>query len=437
MELNERLEEVYGLGYKVQSFAVANPFCIEMNKASYKLGKQLQAFSFFCGDIQKTAGVLDMSLVNAMVDGSKTVLEEVARYRAQVYERSYNTKIDFDEKSNNRQKYLFMDYMLSNSICYIEKPKYVTKDGIPQQTYDKFLVTKNPAIMGAWMGMSTEEMQIKYGSKVANSVYELSNGEVRFVKCMTSGKGNSISVPRSSFKCDDITTCVPLFMLYAFLKGLEEYYTQGILKFTYLKDNNTIRELFTTTSSAILMDYYKDENYVNMVLGGTDISSNQQGGMALSSKQSRGYIKVPELGLSRYDATGVRALNLARILRVERVSEVDRSFIDVDLDSCVDNFYNCLDYIVAHMPDKLPIVLQQLLGDDGKMPEDTSAVSLLSEIHKFVDMRNVLLSTTFHKALHKYMISNPQLFPYYTGLPCIRSSAGDSSGFNVEEMEGF
>ena len=123
MELNERLEEVYGLGYPVQSFAIANPFCVEMNKASYKLGKQLQAFSFFCGDIQKTAGVLDMSLVNAMVDGSKTVLDEVARYRAQVYEKSYNTKIDFDGKSNNRQKYLFMDYLLSTSICYIEKPK--------------------------------------------------------------------------------------------------------------------------------------------------------------------------------------------------------------------------------------------------------------------------------------------------------------------------
>ena len=437
MEGNQSFEDVYGLGFKIQSFAVANPFIIEMNKACYRLGKQLQAFSLLCNDIQKSAGVLDLAQVNAMVNSSDTVMSEIAKYRAKVYENVYNTAIQFDNSSSDKEKYLFMDYLLTSSICYVEIPKYVTKEGIPQQTYDKFLVTKNPAIMGAWMGMSPDEMQIKYGSKVASSIYELTNGEVRFVKCVTNAKGNSISVPRSSFSCDKITTCVPLFMLYAFMKGLEEFYTEGILKFTYLKDNNTLRELFTTTSSAILMDYYKDQNYVNMVLSGTDIATDKQGGMMLSSKQSRGYVKVPELGLSRYDATGVRALNLARILKVEKVTEVDRSFIDVDLDSCVDNFYNCVDYITVHMPDKLPLVFQQVCGNDAKLPEGASQVVVLDELHKFVDTRNVLLSTTFHKALHKYMVSNPELFPYYTGLPCRKATEESSDNFNVEAMEGF
>ena len=435
--VDETLEKVYGLGFKVQSFAVANQFIIEMNKACYKLGKQLQAFSLLCNDVQRSSGVLDLATVNAIVNPSEVVLSEVAKYRAGVYESIFSTQIQFDKDSKTKEKYLFMDYLMTSSICYVEIPKYVTKDGVAQQTYDKFLVTKNPAIMGAWMGMSPEEMQVKYGNKVASNVYELTNGEIRFVKCVSSAKGNSISVPRSTFKCDKITTCVPLFMLYAFMKGLEEYYTEGILKFTYLKDNNTLRELFTTTSSAILMDYYKDQNYVSMVLNGTDIATTKQGGMMLSSKQSRGYVKVPELGLSRYDATGVRALNLARILRVEKVDEVDRSFIDVDLDSCVDNFYNCLDYILANMPDKLPVVFQQVCGADVTIPPNASAVSIVDELHRFVDMRNVLLSTTFHKALHKYMISNPELFPYYTGLPCRKATSESSDSFNVEVMEGF
>lgn len=437
MAVNEMLEQTYGLGYKVQSFAVANPFIIEMNKACYKLGKQLQSFSLLCSDIQRSSGVLDLALVNAMVNASDTVMSEIAHYRADVYENIYNTKIQFDNDSKTREKYLFMDYLLTSSICYIEIPKYVTKDGVAQQTYDKFLVTKNPAIMGAWMGMSPDEMQIKYGNKIASNIYELTNGEVRFVKCVSSAKGNTISVPRSSFTCDKITTCVPLFMLYAFMKGLEDYYTEGILKFTYLKDNNTLRELFTTTSNAILMDYYKDQNHVSMMLNGTDISTTKQGGMMLSSKQHRGYVKVPELGLSRYDATGVRALNLARILKVEKVTEVDRSYIDVDLESCVDNFYNCLDYITVHMVDKLPLVFEQVCGKDAVLPEGATTVTIVDELHRFVDMRNVLLSTTFQKALHKYMVSNPELFPYYTGLPCRKATVESSDGFNVEAMAGF
>ena len=437
MEVNETLEQTYGLGYKVQSFAVANPFVISMNKACYNLGKQLQAFSLLCSDIQRSSGVLDLAVVNAMVNSSDTVINEIAHYRADVYENTFNTKIEFDKDSKTKEKYLFMDYLLASSICYIEIPKYVTRDGVAQQTYDKFLVTKNPAIMGAWMGMSPEEMQVKYGSKISSNIYELTNGEVRFVKCVSSAKGNSISVPRSSFSCDKITTCVPLFMLYAFMKGLEDYYTEGILKFTYLKDNNTLRELFTTTSNAILMDYYKDQNHVSMMLGGTDISTTKQGGMMLSSKQHRGYVKVPELGLSRYDATGVRALNLARILKVEKVTEVDRSYIDVDLESCVENFYNCLDYITVHMPNQLPTVFKQVCGEDAVLPEGATIVMIVDELHSFVDMRNILLSTTFQKALHKYMVSNPELFPYYTGLPCRKATTESSDSFNVESMAGF
>lgn len=437
MEINETLEQTYGFDYKVQSFAIANPFIISMNKACYQLGKQLQSFSVLCSDIQRTSGVLDMALVNAMVDSSDTVLNEIAKYRADVYENLYNTEIKFDNNSKTKEKYLLMDYLITSSICYIEIPKYVTRDGVAQQTYDKFLVTKSPKIMGAWMGMSPEEMQVKYGSKVASNVYELTNGEIRFVKCVSSAKGNTISVPRSSFSCDKITTCVPLFMLYAFMKGLEDYYTEGILKFTYLKDNNTLRELFTTTSNAILMDYYKDQNHVSMMLNGTDISTTKQGGMMLSSKQHRGYVKVPELGLSRYDATGVRALNLARILRVERVTDVDRSYIDVDLDSCVDNFYNCLDYISVHMPDKLPLVFEQVCGKDEVLPEGATTITIIDKLHSFVDMRNVLLSTTFQKALHKYMVTNPELFPHYTGLPCRKATVESSDNFNVESMAGF
>ena len=96
MEVSQSFEDVYGLGFKIQSFAVANPFIVEMNKACYRLGKQLQAFSLLCNDIQKSAGVLDLAQVNAMVNSSDTVMSEIAKYRAKVYENVYNTAIQFD-----------------------------------------------------------------------------------------------------------------------------------------------------------------------------------------------------------------------------------------------------------------------------------------------------------------------------------------------------
>lgn len=433
--MNAELDNTYGLGYKIQSFAVANPFIIQMNKICYKFGQNLQTFGLFCNETQKNAGVVDFTTVNGMVDPSVTLLDEIAHYRAEVYENVFKSKIHFDNDSKQKEKYLFIDYLLSSCLCYIEIPKYITKEGVAQQSYDKFLVTRNASVMGSWMGMSAEEMQVKYGAKVTSNIYELTSGEVKFVKCVTGAKGNSITVPRNSFSVDKITTCVPLFMLHAFMKGLEPYHMDGILEFVYLKDNNTTRELATTTSNAILMDYYKDQMRVDMMLNATDVNTTKIGGMEMSSKQHRGYVKVPELGLSKYDAAGVRALNLARILTVKKVDEVDRSYIDVDLDSCVGNFYDSLDYLVSHFPEKLGIVYAQLCGSAGSVPADASQATVLDAIHKFVDMRNILLSTTFHKALHKYMLSNPDLFPYYTGLPRQQVSTDSSENFGVGTMD--
>ena len=63
----------------------------------------------------------------------------------------------------------------------------------------------------------------------------------------------------------------------------------------------------------------------------------------LASKMHRGYIKIPELGSSIYDDTGVRSLNVARLLSIKQVESVSREFIHVDLNSVVSNFphMNC------------------------------------------------------------------------------------------------
>lgn len=398
---------MYSLDRSIKSFAVSNDFVVTTNKACYNLGKQLAPFCIYANDKQKEYGVIDIAEFGGMLDENKMLVDEIAEMRLEAYKLS---GVAVDEAL---KKTLFYDYLMSISACYVEIPKYVTKNGQAQSTYDKFLCTKNPAIMAAWMGCQPSEMQAKYSSRISGRYVEFQLGELRAVKLQHSAKGNSISVPRNAMVTEKMV-CIPMYMIYAFIEGFKPMIQDGIVNFTFLKDNGTVRELATTVNEGILMDYYDDNMFVSTMLSGVDINTVQQGGMQLSSKMNRGYIKVPELGASIYDGSGVRSLNLARILKAEKVSEVDRSFIKVDLNSVVANFIDSMDYMYEKMPDELKKCYVQLTGE---VCESDSVVSIMAGMKYWVESRSTFLSTTFHRQLHKFMIGNPQWFPLYTGMP--------------------
>lgn len=436
MDLNA-LDSVYGLNFSVKSFAVANPFVEQLNKVCYKLGQNLQPFTLLAGDTEKSYGVLDLAEFQGLVDSSKTLYNEIAEYRLEVYKQSGISLV----MSEDIKKVLFFDYLMTISMCYIEIPKFTTKDGVAQRTFDKFLVTRNPAVMGIWMSDLPNNMQIKYSSKIASRQVEFLNNEIRAVKLVSSGKGNSITVPRNSFNTNEMK-CIPLFMSYAFMKGLEPFLKEGILKFSYLKDNNTIRELNTTLSGSVLIDYYKDQGFVEHMLNGADLFQSAQAnsvGISLSTKQHRGYVYLPEVGSSRYDATGCRSLNFARILKVEKVAEVDRSYIDVDLNSVVANFNECVDYILTKMPQELNNVYVAVTGEEFKLEDGQTALMFdmyeSNALKNWVAVRNTILSTTFQRSLHMFMINHPQWFPLYTGRP--NATVTSSANFGVQTMEDW
>lgn len=416
---------MYGLDKSILSFAVSNDFVQNMNKVCFKLGQGYQPFCFFADKTQKDYGVLDFTTFNGLLDSNKTLLDEVFEMRRDTYKQN-SIYLGDDALA---KKTLFYDYLMSISICYIEIPKYTTRDGLAQRTFDKFLVTKNPSIMAVWMGCQSAEMQAKYSPRIASNQVDLGDNSVRAVKLVSSAKGNSISCPRGAFSTKDMT-CIPLFMLYAFQKGFEESLKTKILKFTFLKDNGTIRELCSTLNQDILMSYYNNTSFVGSMLTASDIDSQKQGGMQMSSKMNRGYIRIPEIGSSIYDGSGVRALNLARVLKVEEVTEVDTTFINVDLNSVVQNFYDCMDYAVKKFPDQIQSIYSAVTGET--INSDQPLV-LVSGLNSFVQSRSVILSTTFHRELHKFMVSNPQWFPLYTGKP--NNTVVSSKSFGVEEMD--
>ena len=421
------LDEIYGFDGKVASFAISNEFVKGLSKMSYQFGKSLTPFCFYANKVQKEFGVTDLATFSGFTDPNMFVDTEIANYRKDRYK---NSGIIVNCDDENSRKFLMYDYLMSISACYCEVPKYVTKDGLSQHTYDKFICTRNPQIMAAWMGTSASEMQAKYSHRIKLSQVEYGDREIRFVKLVNSGKGNTISVPRNSYNTDKFT-CVPLFMLYAFIQGIKSVISENIVKFTFMKDNDTLREMPVTTSEDILRQYYSDNIYISSMLSGIDIETVQQGGIMLPSKISRGYIKVPEVGSSVYDATGVRSLNVARIVKAEIVNEVDRTFINVDLSSVVANFNNCIEYILEHSQEKMVDIYRAMLGTEAK--DGLTPLTMATEVSKFCDTKNMILSTTFQRQLHLFLVQHPEWFPLYTGTPVAQVTS--SKNFGVEMMD--
>lgn len=416
----------YSLDGGIKSFAVDNEFTRTLNKVCYKLGKELTPFCILGDEFQKKYNLLDLATFGGFEDSTKSLIDDIYESRKATLQSSgigLSTPDDLDALKRT----ILFQYLMTVSICYVEVEKWKTTNGVSQPTYDKFLCTRNPALMGAWMGMDRSEMQAKYSGKIKAVSFELMAGRLRFVKLNQSAKGNTITVPRVEFYSEKMR-CVPLFMLYAFTEGFKTRLLNGIVEFTYLKDNHTERKMCTTLSEEIMNKFYSDSVFVKSALSGIDINTVKQGGMMLSSKANRGYIKLPELGSSVYDATGTRSLNIARILACKEVSEneVDTSYINVSLDSVVSNFQESIEYCGRKIPEELPNIYKEVMNEDA--PKDAQMATLISNMSDRVVSNETLLSTEYRRQLHTFMISNPQWFPLYTGMPAKHEDLPTSFG---------
>lgn len=423
------LEQVYGLSHPVKSFAIENEFTKTMNKGCYMMGTTLQPFAFGCSKLQQEWGVVDLADFAGFYDSNSTLYDELVEYRRDIYSPTFGTLMETDEINVA----LFFDYLLSVSACYIEFPKYQNKGGTVEKKYVKGLYTRNPSIMAAWTGASPMEMQAKYGTRISQTASNFAECQVKAVKLMSNSSGNYVQAVREPLVCSQMT-CMPLFMQYAFMCGIWTKMEEGIVKFTYLKDNDMARELTTTVNFNILMDYYDDNSFIEHMLNGVDAFSTNQGGMQLSSKQGRGYMKVPELGCSKYDKSGVRALNISRVLGAEMVESVPRTFINVDLDMVVENFKMHIDNLLLNSPDTVLEVAKALLGDEYN--DGDSAIVVAGKLRDYVTTNETILTTTYRRSLHMFMISNPQWFNNYTGTPVSYSAKSDEvQSYGISSVE--
>lgn len=407
------IEQLFGLTGDVASLAIRNVFSETLNKVCYTLGQRLTPFCFFADEKRKQHNVLDFCSKDfeGMSGTRRPLHDEIVEFRI---DQLKSDGITLGNRTPSIDKALFFDYLLSESVCYVEVPKYTRKEGKPTPTFDKFFATKNPRLMALWVNEDINLISRKYAHRCKSTSVELMDSQLRIAKLNRGKKGTSITIPRSSLDAN-VVTIVPLFCLNAFVGGFKEILETSILEFTFLKDNGTERVLASTISKDIMYDYYSDHDFVERALYGVDIDSTHIGGLDISSTMGRGYIKVPELGSSRYDSTGTRSVNVARLLQIKKLEEVSREFIDVDLDSCEVAFENGVSVLTVKHPEMLPR-LAELVGVQNLNGKETK-VELLKSIRETVDTNCIILSTTYLRELHRLMVRNPDMFPLYTGKP--------------------
>lgn len=397
--------------YGLEDLAVQNTFVELMTKVAYQMGSNLKPFCFYPNDLQKEWQVTDFSTGNGLCNFGYTLAKEIRTFHILNLMKTVGMLGDYP---NITDKTVLIDYLLSISVCYIEIPKYVKRGDKMAKSYDKYIATKNIDLIAQWLGKEVYEIEGKYN--VGTDAYDLVQNTVRLIKLTNRQNENKVSKPRDAVHTGDMSI-FPLFMLNSFLDGVWEKLSKGIVKFTYSKDNGVVRELISTCNQDLLNKVYQDSGFVSKLLDGILLFEGEE--TRLCKKQDRGYIRIPEFGASRYDETGVRAVNINRILSLSelQITDVDLSYINVDLDNTLNAFKDGLRTVYSKDPSSMLEFYKEVMG---KEPTDFGIETYLrcyEDIIHYVDATQVALTTQFNKSLHKFMITHQHWYPYYTGMP--------------------
>ena len=338
--------------------------------------------------------VLDICQLPALLDkeNCKNIVEDVAKYRWGKLD--FNFDKDFWKERSNL---LFLDYILSSCLCYVE----VYDDnngGKKSNNVDKFYATRNRFIAARIAEIEDNETS-KYVNYLTPVLADYRIGSLRVLKLNRQKKGFKITQPRSAINFNKSVRVTPLFFIGAFMQGITPLLKDNIVKFKYIKDNGQERELITTLSKDVFTKYYGS-------VYAEDIISKYE------MKMDRGYLRVPELGCSKYDDSGLRALNINRITSLETVDSFDSSYIEVDFNTIIPTFKATVEAI--RNVQAVGIIYQTLMGEN---PGDKDIITLRSEIMTYVDGRFAIGTTTFQKELHNYKLKYNMVFKGYNGKP--------------------
>jgi hypothetical protein len=289
-------------------------------------------------------------------------------------------------------------YLLKHYLCYIEySTSAYSKKGA---MYQKKLVTGDLSLVKAWMGC-LEENDYKKCKKILEQ--EPEKDSIPYIELKYGKDGTpKITKPRKQLDLNIANmNIIPVFMLSAAVKTLVEHLNTEYVKFTYVKDNGQVRSLTSTLNKDLIISIYGHPQKKPKTKWSREAFEQMYSGKLVDCVTlPRGYIRLPEVGGSRYDDP-TRSVNLARITHIEYGVQPDLSVVDVKLDMVTTRFYN---YLSEYPQNK-----QQILSIIQKSSYTDNLENLDVWASTYADKE----STEFKKYLAKMMLDNTSLFPNY------------------------
>lgn len=348
-------------------------------------------------------------------------------------ENSLGTKLGsyinevFEEGSYRTSIY---KYMLMNFLCYIEVPStsFKSDTGKFKSTFNKMIITSSVEVIAQWLGIPIEDVPVKYSDRVFGINMDDGEDYLPYVKLTESKEGiRKVTVPRLNIDVSERgTRVIPLFMLKAGVDTLYSRFKDDIVKVSFLKDGGQLRDIFTTVNFSKIRDIYGGGSFLD-----DSINESYKGDFLENRYMSKGYIKVPEIGGSKYDGP-TRSMSYSRIISIGYDEEPDLSFINIDLSTVVEGFN---DGVLAHSKNASDIVdMIEAFGLDGDDWKDTIEARKkyvakdTSSLLQWAEERSLLYSTVFIRQLCLFMLSNPQWFSNFTGEPKYRFSGSEDVG---------
>lgn len=318
-------------------------------------------------------------------------------------------------------KYLIRDY-----LCYYEAPT-VVKDvgGVGfRDSYNKFLVTANLYVIAYWLGISLEEANAQYGYRVDEACEDNECDMFPYVKLYETREGvRKVSKPRKDLDLGiEGTRVIPVYALKAGVDVLYRKCSSDFYSVDFFKDSGQERAINTTFDISKIREVYGDGDFFR-----SGVEGMYRGEFLENPNLDRGYIRVFEVGGSRYD-NPLRSINYARIVSFQK-QEPDLTYIDIDLSSVINTFESGITMSGANISD---VVEMLKIYDVGKInDQDTKKIGSILELNTWVEGQEILLSTVFLRQLALFMIGNPQWFDGYTG------KAKETFGATADNLEDF
>ena len=310
-------------------------------------------------------------------------------------------------------------YLLANFLCYIEVPaiSFRSDTGGKKQTFNKILATANTHVIASWLGVDVEDLDSKYTARVFGITMDDGDDLLPYVKLTETKDGvRKVTCPRANIDVSERgTRVIPLFMLKSGVDTLYNHFKEDIVKVTFLKDNSQVRDIFTTVNFSKIRDIYGTGSFYD-----DSVMMAYNGDFINNPTLSRGYIRIPEIGGSKYD-NATRSISYARIISIDYKEEPDLSFIDIDLSTVVDSFTDC---VMQHESKAGEIIdMLEAFGIDygywnsGSEDNPSSHSRNLTSLMQWSDEKNMLFSTVFVRDLCLFMLSNPQWVSSFDGKP--------------------